>query len=338
VLAFVLAFFCLPANAAVQKYQAQFFDVFDTFSQVTVYSSDKEVAQTVTATVYETLLECHQLFDIYNEYEGINNLKTVNDNAGIAPVKVDERLFAMVAYGKEMYYQTNGRMNIAMGSVLKIWHRCRTEGLLSPEKAALPDMDELKQAQRATDIENIILDEENQTIFLADPNMSLDVGALAKGWAVELAADSVQDMGAEGVLLNIGGNVRALGHRGDGSPWRVGVQDPANLSGQESLTVANLSGLSLVTSGDYQRSYTVDGRSYHHIIDPETLMPAEHYRQVTVITEDSGLADALSTALFVMPLEEGLLLLDDFPGVCALWVCKDGTVIRSEGFAEMAGE
>jgi len=93
-----------------------------------------------------------------------------------------------------------------------------------------------------------------------------------------------------------------------------------------------------VTSGDYQRSYTVDGRSYHHIIDPETLMPAEHYRQVTVITEDSGLADALSTALFVMPLEEGLLLLDDFPGVCALWVCKDGTVIRSEGFAEMAGE
>ena len=322
----------------VQKYQVQFFDVFDTFSQITVYSSDRHKAEQITSTAYDVLLECHRLFDIYNDYEGINNLKTVNDNAGIAPVQVDEKLFAMVKYGKEMYYLTGGRMNIAMGSVLRIWHRCRTEGLAHPESAALPSMEELRAAQFSTNIENLILDEENHTIYLADPNMSLDVGALGKGFAVELAADAVEDMGAEGVLLNIGGNVRAMGHRGDGTLWRAGVQNPLEPSGQTHLTVANLSGLSLVTSGDYQRSYTVDGKAYHHIIDPATLMPAAYFRQVTVITEDSGLADALSTALFVMPLEEGLCLLEDFPGVEALWVCMDGTVVRSDGFAELAGE
>lgn len=329
---------CFVGQADVQKYQLQFFDVFDTFSQITIYSDNKQLAQQVTADAHDVLLECHQLFDIYNDYPGLNNLKTINDMAGKAPVQVDDKLFELIRFGKEMYYRTDGRLNIAMGGVLRIWHDHREAGMADPAKATLPDMADLRAAAATANVDNIILDEENRTVFLADPNMSLDVGAIGKGFGVEMAARTIEASGATNVLLDIGGNVRAIGVRSENTPWRVGVQNPDLSSDQPYLTVTSLRDLSLVSSGDYQRTYTVDGKAYHHIVHPETLMPAEYFHQVTVLTRDSGLADGLSTALFLMPLEEGRALVDSLDGVEVMWVLMDGTVVRSDGFAAFAGE
>ncbi|HNW85702.1 MAG TPA: FAD:protein FMN transferase [Candidatus Limiplasma sp.] len=339
VLALLLAF--APGQGALgetARYKASFFDVFDTYSEIIVYAQSETEAQTILDKAHAELLTCHQLFDIYNLYDGMNNLKTVNDNAGVAPVKVDQRLIDLIAYAKQMEVETNGRMNIAMGSVLSIWHTYREAGINDPAVAALPPMADLQAAAEHTDIHNIIVDTAASTLYLSDPAMSLDVGAIAKGFSVERVAQELIAGGVTSALLSIGGNVRSIGMRGDGTSWRVNVQNPDLNAAEQSLTTLDLKDLSLVTSGSYQRYYTVNGKQYHHIIDPDTLMPAEFVWAVSVVTQDSGLADALSTALFNLSIEDGKTLLQNYPNTEALWVTLDGQIVRSDGFSALAGE
>lgn len=336
----LLAALALPVSACaeVKRYEASFIDVFDTYSQIVIYSGDKARAQTVAQQIHDELKAYHQLYDIYNDYEGVNNLKTVNDQAGVSPVQVDARVIGLLQFAKEMHAKTNGRMNVAMGSVLSLWHLSRTAGLDDPAHAALPDMQALRAAAEHTDINDVVIDAEAGTVYLADAQLRLDVGAVAKGYAVERVAQALIAQGESGVLLSIGGNVRAIGERSDGTAWRVSIQNPDMAAAEQSLTTVGLRDLSLVSSGDYQRYYTVDGKRYHHIIDPDTLMPAEHFAAVSIVTQDSGLADALSTALFTLPMEQGMALLDTFEGAEALWVRQNGEIVRSDGFAALAGE
>ena len=340
VVAMLLLTGLLPSAALGEttRYKSSFFDVFDTYSEIIVYTQSEAEAQTALQNAHNELLAYHQLFDIYNSYEGINNLKTVNDQAGLAPVTVDQRIIDLLLFAKDMYTQTDGRMNIAMGSVLSIWHDYRTAGIDDPVNAALPGMEELQAAAAHTDISRLIIDDEANTVFLSDSAMRLDVGAVAKGYAVERVAQQMIADGVTSALLSIGGNVRAIGIRGDGASWRVSVQNPDLTATDQTLTTVDLTNLSLVTSGSYQRYYTVDGKTYHHIIDPDTLMPATYLWAVSVVTEDSGLADALSTALFTLSVEEGQALLQRFPGVEALWVNLDGTLVRSAGFSALTAE
>ena len=132
--------------------------------------------------------------------------------------------------------------------------------------------------------------------------------------------------------------MRAIGRRGDGVAWQVNIQNPDLSAANQSLTSLNIADLSLVTSGSYQRYYTVNGKQYNHIINPDTLYPADILWAVSVVTQDSGIADALSTALFTLSVDQGQTLLRNFPGVEALWVEPDGSVIRSDGFSALSGE
>ena len=199
-------------------------------------------------------------------------------------------------------------------------------------------MADLQTAAQHTDIDQVIVDTQASTVYLADALMQLDVGAIAKGYAVERVAQDLIAQGITSALLSIGGNVRSIGMRGDGTSWRVNIQNPDLTAASQSITTLDLNDLSLVTSGSYQRYYTVDGKQYHHIIDPDTLMPASYTWAVSVITPDSGLADALSTALYNLSIDDGKTLLTNFPGVEALWVTLDGQLVRTDGFSTLAGE
>ena len=263
--ALLMAFLpCVGEAAETIRYKASFFDVFDTYSEIVVYAQDETSAQKILNDAHTDLLRCHQLFDIYNAYDNLPNIKTVNDNAGIAPVAVDQRLIDLIVFCKDMETKTNGRMNIAMGSVLRIWHQCREAGINDPANAKLPDMAELEAAALHTDIHNVVVDSQAKTVYLSDPDMSLDVGAAAKGYAVELVAQDMLRAGVTSALLSIGGNVRSIGTRGDGTSWRVNVQNPDLTAQNQGLTTLDLTDLSLVTSGSYQRYYTVNGKEYHH--------------------------------------------------------------------------
>ena len=315
-----------PAGGEQKRYQATFLTLFDTVTTIVGYAETEEAFTHTAQAIHDELLEYHQLYDIYNEYEGVNNLKTINDHAWEQPVEVDQRIIDLLLFSKELHAQTLGRVNVAMGSVLNLWHDARETGIEDPAAAALPDQDALELAAAHTHIDSIQIDQEKGTVFLSDPEVRLDVGAIAKGYAVEQVCRNAPS----GLLISVGGNVRATGPKPEnGQPWVVGIQDPDD--SEQYLHTIYVEDVSVVTSGDYQRYFTVDGVPYHHIIDPDTLFPAGYWRSVTILCQDSGVADALSTALFTLPREDGQALLDAFRAE-AMWVCQDGTILYSPGF------
>ena len=317
-----------PTGTTSKQYTATFLTLFDTVTTVVGFADSQEAFQEKAQAIHDDLLVYHQLFDIYNDYPGIANLKTINDNAGIAPVTVDSAIIRLLLDCKHYYQLTGGKVNVAMGSVLKLWHDARKDGVRDPMNAKLPDLEALTAAAAHTDLDQVVIDQENSTVYLPDPAMRLDVGAIAKGWAIQKVAEAAP----EGMLISVGGNVCATGpKKADGTAWVIGIQNP---DGGDYLHTIYVTGGAVVTSGDYQRTYWVNGQPYHHIIDPDTRMPSQYWRSVTVVCADSGMADALSTALFLLPLEEGRALAEAC-GAEAFWVDGTGQEFMTAGFANM---
>jgi len=322
------------------KYSYEFLGAFDTVIQFVGYAKNEQEFETMVKAGQKRFEELHKLFDIYNDYEGINNIKTINDNAGISPVKVNPEVIDLIEFCKEWYYKTGGVVNIALGPVLSIWHEYREEGLLHPENARIPDIDLLKQAKLKTDIEKVKINKEESTVFLEEPGMKLDVGAVAKGFATEIVAKELEEQGYTSFVISGGGNIKIVGKPlgGNRSKWAIGIQDPdknALIPNSETVDTVYANDTSIVSSGDYQRFYVVDEKRIHHIIDPETLMPANHYRAVTVMTPDSGLADFLSTTVFVLPYEQSRKLVESLENVEALWIFPDGTITATENMKKV---
>lgn len=312
-------------GTGMQRYEATYWDVFDTVTTVTGYAAGQAEFDAAAREIHDALLEYHRLYNIYESYDGLRNLKTVNDQAGIGPVPVDERILSLLQFAQTAWTETGSRVNAAMGSVLALWHDAREQALEDPDRAALPDRSALEAAALHTDLSALELDLEAGTAFLTDPDTALDVGALAKGYAVEQVAAAAPDH----FLISVGGNVCATGPKPDGTPWTVAVENP---DGGDFLKLLYAEDRSVVTSGNYQRYFELDGVRYHHIIDPDTLEPAAYWRSVTVVAESSAAADCLSTALFTLPQAEGQRLLDQW-GAEALWIGRDGAQVMSPGFS-----
>ncbi len=322
----------------LEAYSATYLEYFDTIASITIYTDSDEKFDEYKEAMQEAFEYYDHLFDIYNNYPGVVNVKTINDNAGITPVEVNQDLFDLLKFSVEMYEETNGRVNIAMGSVLSIWHEYRERGDDFPGGAAVPDIVDLEKAATYTDIYEMELDESTLQVYLPDSHMSLDVGAIGKCYATQKVADILRDMGVTSALLSVGGDVIAIGAKGDGSDWRIGVQNPDLSSSEAYLHVVDMADRSVVTSGTYQRYYEVDGVRYHHIIQPDLLFPWNIYQSVTVIADDGGVADAYSTAIFNMEPEEGFAFVEAHDGVEAMWIMEDNTEVFSSGFADYMSE
>ncbi len=326
-----------PQPRKIEPKGKVYYSYFDTVSYVYDYAGDSaERFDERSAEVSHILSEYHQLFDIYHEYSGLNNLCTLNARAGGEALEIDERLVDFLLYAREMYTLTEGEMNVMLGAVLRPWHDCREAASKDPSSAALPDEETLREAYAHTDISLLEIDAEKKTARIADPSASIDVGALGKGYAAERAAEYLESEGAFGYVLNVGGNIRCIGTRPDGSGWVTAIRDP----GDENAYARSIriSDTACVTSGVYERYFTVGGERYHHIIDKDTLYPAAYFSSLTVVTHDSALADALSTALFCMPREEGEALARRIGGVELLWILPDGEQICTPGFAALNAE
>lgn len=319
--------------AQPQQYQAVYYDVFDTVTTILGYAKTEEEFLQNAQNLYGQLKQYHEWFDIYHEYEE-NNLKTINDNAGIRPVKVNEEIISMLLDCKNIERLTKGTVNAAMGSVLSLWHEARNKADLQEtlsKEEILPTKAKLEEAGKHCSFDKVIIEKENATVYLEDADQSLDVGAIAKGWAVQ----KVSETAPQGYLISVGGNVCVTGPKPDGSPWKIGIQNPADSSSY--VDTLEIQQGSVVTSGDYQRYMEVNGKRYHHLIDPKTGYPADKWESVTVVCKDSGLADALSTALFLMTKEEGETLLKEQKAL-AIWIEEGENVTYSEGFQSHLSE
>ena len=312
-IALLAAVFLLLPGCGVQKvpdtgytkYSAQFYGTFDTVVQIVGYCKTEEEFSRYAGQIKSRMEELHRLYDIYYEYSGENNLKTVNDNAGKAPVAVREEILDLIEFCEEWYGKTDGKVNIALGPVLSVWHKYMARYSADPTDAKLPDMDTLREKLTLCNIEDVIVDREAGTVYLAKEGMSLDVGAVAKGYAAELACREAYQSGFTSFT----------------------AQEPG---GGNSIDVAYVSNTCVVTSGDSQRFYMVGDRRVHHIIDPDTLMPADYYRGVTVITPDSGIADLASTTLYTLPFERSRAMAEAM-GWEVMWIFADGTVECTDG-------
>lgn len=318
-------------NGRYNKYSYEFFGTFNTVVQFMGYAESETKFEELAKKGQSRFEELHKLFDIYNDYDGINNIKTINDNAGVKPVEVRQEIIDLILFSKEWYDKTYGMVNIALGPVLSIWHEYREEGRHNPAGARIPDMESLKKAALKTDITKVTVDTSKRTVFLQETGMKLDVGAVAKGFATEIVTRELTDSGFTSFIISSGGNIRVVGKPRDGvrEKWGVGVQDPdknPKIPDSPSLDTLFINDASVVSSGDYERYYEVNGQRFHHLIDPTTLMPANHYRAVTILTTDSGIADAMSTAVFLLPYAKSRELVENIAGIDALWIMPDRSI------------
>ena len=325
---FTAILFCSCSSWGHQRYSAFCGGLFDTEINITAYARSPADFQQGKDAVIAVIEKDAMLFDIYNSYEGVNNLKTVNDNAGRAPVKADPAILDLMELSVDFYRETSGAVNIGLGAVFGIWREYRLEG----EK--LPPMDELMAAAWDDFPEGLIIDREAGTIFIQNAGHSLDAGAIAKGFTAMRAMEAAKAAGLSSVLIDMGGDVFAHGKPMDGrDSWAVGIQSPdLEGGGQNLLGTVYVNDMAVASSGAYRRYYTVDGTRYHHIIDPATLLPADIFSHVTVMHANAALADAYATALFILPLDEGKALIERAGGE-ALWVSIDGEIEVTGGLA-----
>ncbi|MDO5724906.1 MAG: FAD:protein FMN transferase [Tissierellia bacterium] len=329
-------------STVYHKFKYSFFNTFDTIIDITVYTASEKDADKYFEYAEKRFHELHKYYDKYNEYENINNVKTINKNAGIKPVKVEKDLFDLIELSIKYYNDYSDETDISMGKVLNIWSDWRDEvedGEIPADSKHLPTKEILKEADRFTGIKNLVLNKKDSTIFINNNDTQIDLGAIAKGYATEIIANELVDMGLESGIISAGGNVKIIGKPLDNmrQKWGVAIRNPKKANYDENPDIPDFVDIvfandtCVVTSGDYQRYIDIDGRRFHHLIDKDTLWPGDYFSSVSIIHPDSGFADFMSTAIFLMPYEEGRKLVESYDDLEALWVFEDDNIEFTDG-------
>ena len=290
----------------------------DTYMTLTAYG---EHAQEAVDKAAERVEELDALLSTGDENSEIYQLNQSGE------ATLSEEGGYLVERALELYQKTDGAFDIAIYPVMQAWG-------FPTQEYHVPDDATLKEKLALADASKVNYDKDTRKISFDQDGMEIDLGGIAKGYTSSQIMQIYQDCGVTSGLVNLGGNVQALGCKTDGSKWRVAIQSPDDT--EDYLGILEIENQAVITSGGYERYFEEDGVTYHHIIDPETLMPSEYLRAVTVWTEDSALADFLSTTLFLTPYEDGRALVDSLAGVEALWVLPDGTVSMTDGMRAMA--
>ena len=249
----------------------------------------------------------------------------VNRAAGKAPVKVSPDTFAVIAKGLEISRQGGGAFDITVGPLVKLWG-------IGTTAARVPAAREIAEARARVGWGNVQLSRQDSTVFLRQRGMALDLGAIAKGYAADEAARILRTRGVKSALINLGGNVLTVGSKPDGSPWRIGVQNPEEPRGTH-IGVVEVGETAVVTSGSYERFFESGGRRYHHILDTSTGFPASNgLAAVMIVTGDSTAADGYSTLVFALGLQKGRALVEGTEGAIeALFVTDSREVFVTPG-------
>jgi thiamine biosynthesis lipoprotein len=263
--------------------------------------------------------EITRLENVLSRFVPGSDISRINQYAGVSPVSISPDTLDVLSKAIQMASIASGSFDVTIGPLVALWHNCR--GLVRP-----PDEASIKEVMPLVDFHCLDVDLVQSTARLCRKGQSIDPGGIGKGYAADRVLDIYQEYGIQSAYSNIGGNIVTLGCKPDSSPWHIGIQHPRRE--KDLIGTVSVSGLSVVTSGDYQRFFTgADGHRYHHILDPVTGYPANSgLTSVTVVCSNSMEADALSTILFVTGMEKGLSVLKQFPGAGAILVDTDNTV------------
>lgn len=302
-------------GCADKKYDSRNYFYMDTYINIKIY--DYENTETIFEEIDKIYKDYHEISDRYHEYASLENVYYLKHNTSESEtIKLDDKLCSMIELGIEYNEKTKGRFNINMSDILDVWKAYREN------KNGIPSITELEEAKNKI---NPIIFKNKCEILNNHP--SIDLGAIAKGYATEEVGKYLKEKGINKFIINAGGNV-LVGDHYDNSKYKIGLEKPDQT--KEIYKVLKLNNSSVVTSGGYERFYTYDGKNYHHIIDYNTLYPTNYFKSVTVVTKNSALADTLSTSLFLMPIEEGKKLIENLD-IDVIWYTSDDEIIMTEG-------
>lgn len=302
-----------------ESYQVSAF-LFDTEVSLEIYGAGSQAAG-------ERAIEMMTGLDsALNIYESESEMAKVNQSAGKNPMTVSADTFAIISEALEIAELTGGAYNPAIGPLVELWR-------ISQEKGTLPQPAEIQALLPLTDFRAVALDESTSTVFLPVEGMRLDLGGIAKGFAVERAVSILKDAGIESAKVAAGGNVYAIGSKQDGSPWRIGIRNPKKQN--EIVGYVELKDQGIDTSGDYERFFEIDGNTYGHILDPSTGYPPKGVISCSIVADRPTLADALATATFLMGQEKGLPMLEAMSAVEGMIIDEAGTLHMTPGFEKI---
>lgn len=273
---------------------------------------------------FEALRAIERRMTINDADPALSEVMQINENAGIAPVKVSDDTFDVIQNALRYSELSDGRFDPSVGVLVKLWN-------IGTDYAAIPPQSEIDARLPLVDYTKIELNEAEKTVFLKEKGMLIDLGGIAKGYGADVVSGILYDYGVRSAIVNLGGNVLVMGSKPDGSVWRIGVQNPFSERG-EYLGIAAITDKTIVTSGVYERYFMEDGKRYHHILDATGGYPVDNgLVGVSIIADISMDADALSTAVFSLGPEKGMALVESLDGVDAIFVMEDKTVTMTEG-------
>jgi len=246
----------------------------------------------------------------------------VNRYAGMAPVTVSRETFDLIERSLRISRVTQGSFDISYGSIDKrLWN-------FDTNMKALPDKETAKKMVRLINYRNIILDDENCTVFLKEKGMRIGFGGIGKGYAAERARHVMKSEGVESGIVNASGDLTTWGLQPNGQPWTIGIADPNNSN--QLFSYINVTNMAVATSGNYEKFVVINGKKYSHTIDPRTGLPVSGIKSVTIITLNAEIADAMATPVMVMGLKAGMNLINQMKDIEAIVIDDNNTVYASD--------
>lgn len=291
-----------------------------TYLQLSLWTEDKAEGMAVIQECFQRIRQIEQKMSVNIEDSEVNE---INRHAGKEYVAVSDDTMAVIRKGFAYAELTDGAFDPAIGRLVKLWG-------IGTERERVPKPEEIQEALKYVDYRGIKFQDENKVKLDID-GMQLDLGGIAKGYAADAVTKIIREKGIKHAIINLGGNVVALGKKADGAPWKIGIQDPFEPTGTH-MGVIEVADQTVVTSGNYERYFIRDGKRYHHIIDPKTGYPSENgVISATIITDSSIDADALSTSVYVLGLEKGMNLIESMEGVECIIITEEKKVFLSSG-------
>jgi FAD:protein FMN transferase len=312
----------MPANDVIEIAPSLYRQVLKLMGnrfEISVVADDEVWANECIAEAIAEIRRIEKLFTTFDESSQTN---LINRNAGIAPVKVDREVFDLIQRSKKISTITQGAFDITYGSIDKrLWNFDKT-------MTSLPDAQTAKQLVQLINYRNVILDEDNCTVFLAKEGMRIGFGGIGKGYAAEKAKSLLQQKGITNGIVNAAGDLTAWGYQPNGKPWTIGIADP-NAS-RHAFSFLDITNTSIATSGNYEKFIMIDGKKYSHTIDPKTGLPARGIKSVTIISPNAEIADAMATPVMIMGIEVGLNMINQVKELACIIIDDNDTIHTSK--------
>jgi len=307
----------LSASFYGQQLHKQTLKLMGTRFDITVVANDSVQASNYISTAIEEISRIEKLISSWDTY---SQTSEINRNAGIKPIKIDKELFDLIERSLAISKLTDGAFDISYASMDKIW---KFDGSMK----SMPSEEEIKKSVSKVNYQNIILNEENKTVFLKLKGMKIGFGAIGKGYAADKTKSLLISKGVKAGIINASGDMNTWGKQPNGKDWMVAITNPLNKN--NAFALLPISNKAVVTSGNYEKYVTFNNKRYTHIIDPRTGYPATDIISVSVFAPKAELADALATSIFVMGTEVGLNRINQLKGIDCIIIDSKGNIHTS---------